>query len=133
MITYSACEYIMFTPAQLLRNRLEQWPSNQGDLDSEAGRVLHRSGPASDFLFVPKYVIVVGLHFKWYTVYLIYTWNCLHCIIATPNLWGGNKRLFLHHIIACPMLWEDGLSLFTLQSPFRTDRWIDPMLKIAFA
>jgi hypothetical protein len=49
----------MFGPAQLLLNWGEQWPSNQGELDSsvtgEAGRVylLHLSGPTALFIFVP--------------------------------------------------------------------------------
>jgi hypothetical protein len=34
MNTRSAREYNMFAPAQILRNRLEQRPSNKGDLDS---------------------------------------------------------------------------------------------------
>jgi hypothetical protein len=34
MNTHSAREYTMFTPAQFLHNWHEQWPSNQGDLDS---------------------------------------------------------------------------------------------------
>jgi hypothetical protein len=40
MNTRSARKYTIFAPAQLLRNWLEQRPSNQGDL-------------ASDFMFVP--------------------------------------------------------------------------------
>jgi hypothetical protein len=35
-------EYAMFTPAQLLHNWPQQWPSNQGDLDSSVvGRLGH--------------------------------------------------------------------------------------------
>jgi hypothetical protein len=30
--------------------------------------LLHRGGPASDLIFVQQYVIVVGVHFKWYTL-----------------------------------------------------------------
>jgi hypothetical protein len=45
MNTRSAREYIMFAPAQFLRNWREQRPSNQGDLYSsvmgEAGRVYY--------------------------------------------------------------------------------------------
>jgi hypothetical protein len=33
--------------------------------------VLHGGGPASDFIFVPYSVIVVGLRFKWCTLYKI--------------------------------------------------------------
>jgi hypothetical protein len=57
MITRSAHEYTIFTPAQLLRKWREQRPSNQGVLDSsvtgEVGRVYYTGGgPASDFIFV---------------------------------------------------------------------------------
>jgi hypothetical protein len=33
------------------------------------GESITRGGPASDFIFVPWYVIVVGLRFKCYTLY----------------------------------------------------------------
>jgi hypothetical protein len=60
----------MFTHAQLF-NWHEQPCSNQGDLDSSvmggSESLLHRGGPASDLIFVGWYMIVVGLHFKWYT------------------------------------------------------------------
>jgi hypothetical protein len=56
----------MFAPAQLLRIWREQRPSNQGDLDSSATweTLLHGGGSASDFSFVPQYVIVLGVRFK---------------------------------------------------------------------
>jgi hypothetical protein len=44
------------------------------DLDSslrgEASRVLHGDGPICHFVFVPFYVIVIGLRFKWYILYI---------------------------------------------------------------
>jgi hypothetical protein len=65
MNTRSALEYTMFAPAQLSRNWREQRPSKKGDLGSivtgEVGSQLHGDRPASDFIFVPSYVIVVGL------------------------------------------------------------------------
>jgi hypothetical protein len=52
------------------------WSINQSDLDlsvTDWKRLLHKDGPLSDLIFVPQYVIVVGLHFKWYTLYLCNT------------------------------------------------------------
>jgi hypothetical protein len=76
MNTRSAREYAMLSPAQLLRNWREQRPSNQGDLDSSVTgggsvNLLHAGGPASYFIFVPLYVIVIGLCFKWYILYIM--------------------------------------------------------------
>jgi hypothetical protein len=51
-------EYISFTPAQILRKCSEQRPSNKDDFDSSVTGV-HRSGPASDLIFVPQYMIIV--------------------------------------------------------------------------
>jgi hypothetical protein len=75
MNTRSAREYTMFAPEHLLRNWREQRPSNQSGRNSNVTggwgaweSVLHGGGPASNFIFVPKYVIVAGLCFKWYTL-----------------------------------------------------------------
>jgi hypothetical protein len=72
MCTCSAREYTMFTPAHLLCDWYEQWPSNQGDLDLCHGKgwesLLHGGGPASDFIFILQCIIIFGLHFKWYTL-----------------------------------------------------------------
>jgi hypothetical protein len=74
MKTRSAREYTMLAPAQSLRSWYDQWPSNQGDLDSVSRRRMGesktRDGAASDSVFVPNYVIVVGLLSKWYTLYV---------------------------------------------------------------
>jgi hypothetical protein len=41
----------------------EQWSSIKGDLKSSVtGEVAGKDVTASDFIFVPQYVIVVGLH-----------------------------------------------------------------------
>jgi hypothetical protein len=77
MNTDSAHEYTMFAPAKLLHKWGEQWPSNQGNLDSsvtgEFGRVnFTAKRPASNFVFVSQCVIVVGLCFKWYTLYMCF-------------------------------------------------------------
>jgi hypothetical protein len=43
----------------------------------------NRRGPASDFIFVLQYVIVVGLRFKWYTLYFCYiniSLDIIHCL-----------------------------------------------------
>jgi hypothetical protein len=69
MNTCSTHEYTM-TPAQLLK----QESSNQGDLDLNVNSgawesLLHEDGPASDFIFVPWYVIVVGLYSMWHTLH----------------------------------------------------------------
>jgi hypothetical protein len=73
MNTRSAREYIVFTPARLLRNWSYQRPSSKGGLDSsvtvEVGRVYYTGGgAASDLIFVPYYLIVVGLRFKFYNL-----------------------------------------------------------------
>jgi hypothetical protein len=62
MNIHSAYENIMFAPAELLCDWQEQWPSNYGDLDLSVmeGGVGPACGPASDFIFIPWYVIVVG-------------------------------------------------------------------------
>jgi hypothetical protein len=74
MNTRSARENTIFEPAQVLRNWREHRPSNQGDLDSCHGEgwksLLHGGGPASDFIFVPKYVTVVGLRYKLYALHV---------------------------------------------------------------
>jgi hypothetical protein len=89
MDTRSAREHTMFAPAQFLRSWREKRPSNKDDLESsvkeEVGRVLHGGGPASDFIFVPLYVIVVGLHFKWRTVYLP--------LASRPSVWESDPGL----------------------------------------
>jgi hypothetical protein len=74
MNTRSAREYSMLAPAQLLRNWREQRPSNQGDLDSgvtgDIGGVCYTGvGLSCNSIFVPLYVIVIRLLFKWYTLY----------------------------------------------------------------
>jgi hypothetical protein len=76
MNIHSAHEYTMFAPAELLHKWHEWQPRNQGDLDfsatGEFGRVLHGGGPDSDLIYVLKYVTVVGLCLKWYTLYYIH-------------------------------------------------------------
>jgi hypothetical protein len=72
MNTSSACEDMMFAPAQLFDNCCEQWPSNKGDLDSgvlggDWESLLHVGGPAL-VPFSYHNVIVVGLHLKSYTL-----------------------------------------------------------------
>jgi hypothetical protein len=70
MNTRSAREYTMFAPAKLFRKWREQRPSNRGDLDPERhGGGWDGGGSASGFIFVPYYVTVVGLRFKWHTLY----------------------------------------------------------------
>jgi hypothetical protein len=74
MNTRSAREYTMFAPAPILRNWLEQRPSNMGDLGwSIRGEVMTvyctGGGPIFYFIFVPWYVTVLGLRFEWYTLY----------------------------------------------------------------
>jgi hypothetical protein len=75
MNTRSAREYTVFTPAQFLCNWYEQRPSNQGDFSSTATgkveRVYYTGRSASDLIFVPKYVIVVGSRLKFYTLYFL--------------------------------------------------------------
>jgi hypothetical protein len=34
--------------------------------------VLHGGGPVSDLIFIPQFVIAIGLLFKWYILYFIY-------------------------------------------------------------
>jgi hypothetical protein len=51
MNTRSAREYTMFALAQLLRNWLEQGPSNKVDLDSNV--TVGGVGPVYDLIFVP--------------------------------------------------------------------------------
>jgi hypothetical protein len=55
MNTQYAHKHIMFSPAQLLCNWHEQWPNNQGDLDSSVtGEILlHSKGPASNLISLP--------------------------------------------------------------------------------
>jgi hypothetical protein len=54
MSTRSASEYIMFAPAQLPRNWLEQRPSNQGELDSSVtGEVGREYYTGLDLLLIP--------------------------------------------------------------------------------
>jgi hypothetical protein len=69
----STREYTTFAPARFLRNWNEQRPSNQSDLDpSIMGKVrslLPYSRPASGFIFLPQYVIVLGSYFKFCTLY----------------------------------------------------------------
>jgi hypothetical protein len=38
--------------------------------------LLHMDGPISDFIFVPLYMILTGLHFKWYILYNMITKIC---------------------------------------------------------
>jgi hypothetical protein len=72
MNTHSIREYFMFEPAQLMRNWREQRPSNQGGLDPsvtrEDGSLLHRGAHASDFIFVPNTLLLLGGVFIWYTL-----------------------------------------------------------------
>jgi hypothetical protein len=68
MNTRSDREHTKFEPAQLLRNWREQRPINQGYLDSSVtGRLVESvtlGGHASDLIFVPENVIVVGFRCK---------------------------------------------------------------------
>jgi hypothetical protein len=64
----------MFALAQRLCNWHEQLPSSRSNFGSgivgEVERVFYTGvGPASDFICMPQYVIIVVLHFKWYTLY----------------------------------------------------------------
>jgi hypothetical protein len=57
MNTHYAREYTIFACAHFLRKWHEQQPSNQGDLVSSVmgggwEGLLHKGGPASDFIFV---------------------------------------------------------------------------------
>jgi hypothetical protein len=65
----------VFAFPQLLRNWGEQRPRTEGSLDSgdtgELGRVSYGSGLASDFIFIPSYLIVVGLHLIRCTLYYV--------------------------------------------------------------
>jgi hypothetical protein len=58
----------------VLRNCREQRPSNQGDLElsvtGKLGESVTWGGPASDFVFMSQDAIVVGLLFKWHTMYV---------------------------------------------------------------
>jgi hypothetical protein len=47
-------------------------------------RVLHGGGPAADIIFVPQYVTVVGLHFKWYMLYIKSCWVNLIFVCISP-------------------------------------------------
>jgi hypothetical protein len=60
----------MFAPVQVLRNWHEQRPSSHSDLDLSVTEMLRESvtQPVFALIFVPKYVIVVGLRFKLYTL-----------------------------------------------------------------
>jgi hypothetical protein len=64
----------MFAPVHVLRNRREQRPSKKGDLDSSVTRevedLLHGGGLAPGFIFVQQNATVVGLRFKWYSLYI---------------------------------------------------------------
>jgi hypothetical protein len=93
MNTHSAREYTMFSPAQILRTWCKHRPIKQDILDSNVmwqgwESLPHGGGrPASDFSFVLKCVIVVGLRFKWYTLYISFVaFNIYICIYAE---WGG--------------------------------------------
>jgi hypothetical protein len=60
----------MFSLA-LLRNWREQRPTIQGDVEYRVGvweSISQGGEPASDLIFLPCFVIVVGLLFKWYTL-----------------------------------------------------------------
>lgn len=62
----------LFAPVQILHKLREQQDDNNGDLHSSLmGEV--GWGSASNFISVPQYVIVVGLHFKQYTCN--FQWN----------------------------------------------------------
>jgi hypothetical protein len=71
MNTRSAREYIMFAPAQLLRNWCEQRPSNQGNLDSSVTGEVRRVYYTRVDLLLISFLYVVGLRFKWYILCLI--------------------------------------------------------------
>jgi hypothetical protein len=59
----------MFAPEQLLRNWREQWHSSKRDLElSVMGEASLLHG-ANLLLISFLYVIVVGLHFEWYTLH----------------------------------------------------------------
>jgi hypothetical protein len=64
MNTWSAREYTMFAPAQLLRNWHEQRLRSQGDLDSVSqgrfGESITRGGPASDFILYRSTLLLLG-------------------------------------------------------------------------
>jgi hypothetical protein len=67
---------LMNTPCShlhiLCASGLSNGPATNFDssVTMEGGREsITQGGPAYDFIFVPQYVIVVGLRFKWYTLY----------------------------------------------------------------
>jgi hypothetical protein len=93
-----------------LCNWREQLLSRQSDLHSgatwEVGVLLYGGGPASDFIFVPSFVNVVGLRFIWYTLYMevsvqhrfrpIYLWYPLDEHLdgpQTPSGSGDEKKI----------------------------------------
>jgi hypothetical protein len=59
-------EHTLLVSAELVRNWREQKPSNQSDIDcrvmTEVGRVHRKEGIASDFIYVPQYVIVISIY-----------------------------------------------------------------------
>jgi hypothetical protein len=74
MNNFSVREYTMSAPAQLLRNWLETRPNNQGDLDSIVTGggwegLLHGVDLLLFQFLNRSTVIVVGLRFKWCTLY----------------------------------------------------------------
>jgi hypothetical protein len=78
--TRSAREYTMFSPTQFLCKWREQRPSNLGDLDSRvtgevATVLLHGSGPTFDFIWHRSTWLLLGLLFKWYTLYFLGTYK----------------------------------------------------------
>jgi hypothetical protein len=83
----SARLYTMFSPTQLLRNWQEQRPSKKKEIDSSATREVGRDsitrcGPASDFIFVPQYVIFFSeLLLKLYLIVLYCICIVLYCIV----------------------------------------------------
>jgi hypothetical protein len=70
------------------------------------GELVARCGPASDLIFVPQYMIVVGLRFKWYTMYLLLKNNvlfftkCVLCDFAYRILDANLLLIQAHSCIA---------------------------------
>jgi hypothetical protein len=84
----------MFALAQLLRNRYEQRPSNQGELDSivteEVTVYYNGAGPDSGFILGPQDA-ALGLRFKWYAMYCHSVWlEAVRKTILNPGREAGS-------------------------------------------
>jgi hypothetical protein len=88
MNTRSAREYIMFAPAQLLRNWPEQRPSNKGDLDSSLG-----GGGGYGVFYTAVDLLLVSFSYHSTELLLGCVLNCTLCISLTEVVRDMNSAV----------------------------------------